>query len=198
MEKGMKVEWVGHWHPFGAYAEEADVARAGQIHFLVHKRNEEFIVEFKTLRPDERLMVAIVKPGATLKETVDGVIGRSKGIESTGMSTSNGFSMPAIAFDLSQRYREFDSTKIENGPYAGKSIGYVGQKIQFQLGGVPESIQPKKLLPRPLPPLRTWAVTADRPFLILLMDKTSQAPLFVAWIANSELLIPAKEPQGSK
>jgi hypothetical protein len=178
---------------------EAD-SMASQVVIFDYKIDGALIVELKTQAEDDRLILAKVKPEATLGETIKMVEKRLQTAKPTLMEWNEALYIPVLNFDILREYSELYGHLINstNRLFQGSKIVKSKQSIRFQLdekGAVLKSEGGLYVVVASLP--RTY--TFDKPFLILLKRRDAENPYFALWVGNAELLVPAqKKPMEDK
>ena len=153
----------------------------------VRARDTEIVVELKTKSPDDRLILAMVPPRGTLKETIDGVLTR---VAKRGIAAEIGFdelAVPKMNFEVHRTYGQILGCVVAQGAGAGNRVIQAEQTVRFTLdehGAVLRSEAAGSIFGAP-PKL-----IFDRPFLLMLKRTGAKMPYFAVWIDNAELLVP--------
>ena len=149
----------------------------------------EFIVDLDESSEDLQFVAASVQPGRTLAETLESVQAKIAAPPEqdyeTGFGPNDVFLIPDLNWEISHHFTELEGTSILNTSISGQRIDVALQDIRFVLsrGGV-ELASEAKMYMRPIPTHYVF----NRPFLIYLKRRDAETPLFVMWVANSELL----------
>jgi hypothetical protein len=181
---GRPVRWFGFGeggkHPKEFY-DQLIVLDTG---FQTEGNMSEAVVELKTKSPGDRLILAMVKPGATLGETVAEVRRRSERGRAPGESVAQ-LAVPKLDFDVRRRYAELEGKTVVG---AKAPILDLKQDIRFRLNerGARLISEAYASMGGPVPRVLAF----DRPFLILMERRDAKAPYFALWVDNPELLVP--------
>ncbi|XXY49081.1 hypothetical protein WME91_54650 [Sorangium sp. So ce269] len=174
---------------------EVDAMSEGEIDRMYNERS--FIVEVLPADRGDRLIVACVEPGATLRETVQRAMARlddrAEEHPQARLDSTERFQVPCIDLDVRQLYPELQGKLFAGAQLAAGLLGEVLQIVRFRLdeGGVTLRAEARG---RGLcaPPRE---LVCERSFLVLLIRRGSPVPFFALWVANDELLVPAPEPE---
>jgi hypothetical protein len=155
-----------------------------------HTRLVEFALDLDRNSRPYQLVVACVKPRATLNETLKYLSEAAKNKDEdwdNEFGPNEVFILPNICFDITTRFRELEGPDkpFTNSKCAGLWLGLVQQRMQFRLdrGGAEVSSEVKM----PLRPLPRYFIF-DRPFLVYMAKRGAATPFFVMWVDNAELL----------
>jgi hypothetical protein len=147
-------------------------------------------VALRTKGKGDRLLIARGTPGATLQETVAGVMARAGG-RPEPMEAGDRFQMPKLDFDVTRNYHELVGKSFANEGFTGYVITRAAQNVRFRLdqnGAILKSdavIEAKSAAPA------GRRMVCDGPFLVLLARAGQPMPYFALWVANDELLVRA-------
>jgi hypothetical protein len=160
-----------------------------QIRILHYENEDEFTISLKT--KSDFIILAKLKPQATLKETLDAVkIGSPYYIQN-----KENLEIPKISFDKTQGFAELCGKIISvNGFATTYCIAQALQAIKFELDEEGAKLRSEAIFvakrccasfeqkPRNF--------IFDKPFLMCLKQKMSDQPYFVAWVGDTEILKP--------
>ena len=169
--------------------DDRKLAEQVTIHDYVDE--DDFVLELRTL-PDESIVLAKVKPEATLRATVDSVKDRIAEARSRGRNqrwtfeTFETLIVPCLSLNVDRHYRELVGLPV---PGAGPVLD-AWQVIRFRLdergaeleswgGEVLDSNEPGG------PPRR---FVFDKPFLVYLAEKNAAEPYLAIWVGSTDLL----------
>ncbi len=183
---------------FGLFDDTKEWGKvASQVTVWHHTSQEDFVIEFRTKEKQDRLVIARLTPGATLKETADRAMEKTKGAKAPPLADDETIVVPVLNFDIT---RSFD--EVANIPATAKDspVAYIRsakQNIRFRLdekGAVLKSdaaiVAPTSVaIGKRREPRR---FICDGPFLVLMQREGADMPYFAAWIDNTELLVPLK------
>ncbi len=170
-------------------------ALAEQVRVVDYVDDQDFVLELTT-RSDP-ILLAKVPPEATLRATWQAVDQRVRHPRTRGQRTSifpdEPLVVPHIGLFLERDYDELVGLPIAK-PRPGPPLAQAKQYIKFQLdesGAKLESQAGAQFvgLDDDGPPDRPRQFVFDRPFLLVLRQANAQAPYFVLWVANTEVLI---------
>ena len=150
------------------------------------KGRREIIIELKTKSPDDRLILAMVAPSATLGETAAAVRSRlGQPVSGEGPeSMVDELAVPCLDFRVRRGYRELEGRPIAG---IGEPLTDCDQDIHFRLNerGAKLKSEARAGIFGEMAKL-----IFDRPFLILMERRDAKAPYFALWVDNAELLAP--------
>lgn len=202
---------------FGLRPTETDRDTGGsimesQVEVLDYVDDSSFILRLSTVGLQRDLiLLARVKPAATLKQTLDEVHLRIKKPHKhhirRHLETVDALAVPVVLFNYMRTYDELKRRAIYTQPAPGRKVPTGGmisearQMIQFRLdetGGLLISDAEIQVVgsldePEPPPPPKPRHFVFDQPFLMVLQEQGAKAPYLVAWIANAEVLEQAEE-----
>lgn len=171
-----------------------------QVTIRDYQSDDNFVIELKTKKPDDEMILAKVPPGATLQATIQSVLKRAA--QGPVIPTDEDqLAIPKLNFDLRGDFPKLEGLVLQPGPNVrvkGLVTTSVRQLIRFQFnesGAILKSeativMAATAMAPgyRPEP----HRLIFDRPFLILLKQAKSDQPYFALWVGNASLLMPAK------
>ena len=149
---------------------------------------QDFIVRLLGTKGEPDVVIARMKPGATLGETIDTARKRIEEKDPQNIFESDRLAIPKLDFHLTHQYSELSGKRLANDGYAGWPLEIV-QTIRFRLdekgarfrsrvvGALGARIMPREFI-------------VDGPFLLLMQEKKASQPFMALWIGNSDLLIP--------
>lgn len=184
-------------HSFGLFWFDGDDPRLAscQIHAPYHDEPDEvwargWIVELLGEDPDTRLVVACVEPGATLAATVDGVRRRLRADigahPDARLRDDERLELPIVDLELCQRYEELTARPLANPGFVGERFAECLQRVGFRLDENGAELRSEFAAGGCAG--RRRRLVADRPFLVLLLQRDGDVPLVAAWIETAELL----------
>lgn len=169
---------------------------AGQVRVRDYRGADDFVIELTTESRNDRLILAKVRPDATLAETIATVNERLTYAKRASFIPRSTLMVPVLNFDLMREFTElYAGAMRSNNPDIGSTrFGVALQQIRFRLdesgavlkseaaGGPGGGMRPKK--PQPL------NLIFDKPFLIMIQRIDRGTPYFALWVDNAELLVP--------
>ena len=167
---------------------------AAQVVILDYNTNNDFIIELKTTSAQDRLILAKIAPGKTLKETMNAALSRTAQAQPGTLAKSETLAIPVIDFERMREFQELQGRKImsQNPAANGAQFSRVTQRIRFKLDETGAALESEAALISALPPRQ---FVFDQPFLVLLMRQGAAQPYFAAWIENSDALVPFQQPE---
>lgn len=151
-------------------------------------KENEFIVELKTIKENHRLIIARIDNQKTLKNTIQDVMNSIDKSKPTTLSNMENLAIPIFNFKITKNYSELcykpirSSQKMINEQY----FSYCLQQIRFRMDERGAIIKSESSIYRAIANNYDF----DDTFLVILIKKGSQNPYFAMWIANSELMVP--------
>jgi len=192
--KGPVVAQFGVWR---SSRNRAEIAR--QVHIHAFTAREDFVVELKTTEPNDQLLIARVKPEATLQKTIEAVLARLNTTKRSWLEKIDIFNAPALNFELGASFPELKG-RITKPKDTGAALVDIRQLIRFRLnekGAVLKS-EAEVGKEESKDEFKPRYLICDGPFLILMLKRDAKVPYFAAWIENEELLVPLKLPAANK
>jgi len=161
-----------------------------QLHILDYTRGNGFVIELQTKSPQDHLILAMVRSGKTLNETVRMVDERIQFGQRVGFGGEDELAVPDFGFDITRTYDEIENARLAvRSPKAeGAMITSAKQNIRFQMDekGVVLKSEAEMVM--------TMGMHKDlifnRPFLVMLKRTDAKIPYFAMWVDNPELLVP--------
>lgn len=153
-----------------------------QVEVLEYKDDSEFVIRLKSIRPNDEIVLAKVKPGDTLLETIKNVQKRAGERRAWQLSKGDTLQIPKFDFDITHSYDELLEI------YCLWQVAR--QQIRFRLdekGAVLKSEARIQVQPEEIGRPRHFVF--DKPFLIYLKEKNAKYPYFAVWIENAGLLV---------
>ena len=152
-----------------------------------HDVDGQSIVEIRTKSPEDRLLLAGVKPAATLAATIDKVHALITSPSAPSPGRPYGLVIPKLNFRILRAYDELigKGLAVANPAAKGMPIVFAAQDIRFQMNERGVVLRSEGGLVKKSAPLQFY-----HPFLILLERRGAKAPYFALWVDNAELLVP--------
>jgi hypothetical protein len=168
----------------------------GQVSIDDYQSPDDFVIELKTLSPDDELILAKVSPGPTLQATIQGVLARLAHATPQTAGSGDSMEVPKLNFDLRRDFQELEGHVIVPTPAAKIKnkliLSKVEQLVRFQLNEKGAILKSEAVAVANAMAMRaSHQLIFDRPFLILMKQKTSAQPYFALWVGNTTLLAPA-------
>jgi hypothetical protein len=167
-----------------------------QVQILDYRSREDFIIELKTKSVGDRVILARVKPGRTLGETLAAVLPRIAAAKPASARAGDLLCVPKLNFDLTRDYRELlGRTLIVSNPKVAKDLTILSavQNIRFQFDEEGVRLRSESHLSFgcgvEAGPVPEHIMVFDGPFLILMRRTTAKVPYFALWVGNSDLLV---------
>lgn len=151
----------------------------------------DFIVSIGNPGDKDELIIAVVKPDETLNRTVEAVFERIKYSVSSELVDNDRLVIPKVMLGISQKYTELYGVHLKNKGFEDYFFAEAMHDVNFTLnesGAFADS--EAKLVLKKGPGPRTMMI--NRPFLLMMREKTADAPYLAVWIVNPELLVEMK------
>jgi hypothetical protein len=167
-----------------------------QVVVLSYEDSDSFIIELKTKSEGDRLILAKVKPGAMLQNTVEVVNGRIEQGQPEAATTNDVLLVPRIKLDVTRRYTEIEGLHFRpKGTNVSKDLWLrsAAQAILFEMNekGVELKSEAHMALgcEKSSEPEKKHIMIFDKPFLLMLQRRGVQRPYLVLWVDNPEVLV---------
>lgn len=183
---------------FGVFQDqESDYikeALAEQVKLLDYKNDNNFVLELKTRAEQDRLILAKILPGKTLKETIETVERRVVHSDAVRMDAGDVLEVPVLNFDILREYQELRHRTLRtvNGKLTGVQIARAMQSIRFRLDERGAVLKSYAFGERLADDTGYRKLIFNKPFLILLQRTNAKRPYFAVWVGNDELLVPTQ------
>jgi hypothetical protein len=170
---------------FGFAGEKGNSGR-GSIEYLSggHPARE-FVVSLETKEPKDELILALIEPRETLRDTYGKVMGLLSSKSAYPLSNAAVMLVPKMNFQVEHDYRDLLKKTIVTGSdtftiaQAKNVTRFVLDEFGARVKSL-SSIAAVKSIPLEL--------VFDRPFMIIMKEKQSPLPYFAVWVGNAELL----------
>jgi hypothetical protein len=164
-----------------------------QMSILDYQSDDGFIISLNTTSEVDQIILAKLKPEASLQATIDAVEGRIKNSTipeyEREPQMSERLIIPVISFGVERIYHELTGKTLQNRGLESYPIVEARQGIRFHLdewGAKLESSSSEAKKTEMSQKPRHFVF--DKPFLIYFKEKSAKAPYFALWIETSELL----------
>jgi hypothetical protein len=169
---------------------------AQNVTILDYLDRDDFLIELKIKSPKDHLVLAKIKPGKTLEETIKAVQTRQAAATPFSARPIDILTVPKMNFDIDRSYPELDGKLIVR-PLAtalgGLWIHKAVQNIRFQMDEKGVVLQSEAKMVAigcsddvPNHPL---LLEFDKPFLLLMSREGGKHPYFAMWVNNPALLV---------
>ncbi len=182
------------WKP-----NEAREAMAQQVEILHYAGKDDLVIELKTKSQGDHLILAKIQPEATMAETIASAQAR---IAKRAPVTAQGddvLMVPRVNFDITRDYSELTGRRLvptKAGMADDLQLLSAVQGICFEMDEKGVRLKSEATMrfgcaasARVRP---EHIMIFDRPYLILMVRTGARAPHFALWVANPELLVPAR------
>ncbi len=165
-------------------------AMGKQVRILSYKDPNDFILSLTTKSTHEKLILAKIKPGSTLEQTLAMVEARSKkNYDSSNLNDDETVQIPKLNFLIDHSYQELEGKAFLNKGWKGWSIFKAKQWIKFQLNEKGAAVKSEgKIIMIKGTMNQPRSFIFDQPFLIYLKEE-GKKPYFALWVDNAELLV---------
>ena len=170
---------------------EKHLKMAAQVKVPDYTGNSDFIITLASDSPEDEIVLAKVRPGKTLLDTIKAVESRLQNGRKTYMDSVATLQIPKLNFDIERSYSEVCDKPFKNKGWEARYISKAVQTIRFKLdekGAVVKS-EARIVAPCEKGPEEPKRLVFDRPFLIYLKEKGAKYPYFALWVDNPELLV---------
>jgi len=173
-----------------------------QVLIYDYKSGNDFIIKLKTKSADDELVLAKVPPGATLGDTINGVLKRLATSKPEVAGKHDELAVPKLNFDLRKSFTELAGLVLQPSPQARikdhLKVTEAKQLIRFQLNEKGAILKSEATIVMTMsavfPDPQRHTLIFDKPFLILMKRAKSDQPYFALWVGNASLLVPATNP----
>lgn len=181
-------------------SEDASWAKVvSQVSIFDYQSEKDFVIKIATKQPQDELILARVTPGATLQETVNGVLKRMASGARATVGEEDILWIPQLNYDLRKNFDELENLTLQSGPNArvhNLVTKQVKQLVRFQLNKEGAMLKSEAVITMIG---AAMALHIDRhvmvfnePFLILMKRADAPQPYFAMWVGNASLLEAAK------
>jgi len=159
----------------------------------VRHEGQEHVISLETMGGKDLMVLASVAPSATLAETYDRVDGlvRKAGAEAPPPGPGDALAVPLFNFRLGHDYRALVGKMIRTGRFNGWLFERAFQRVRLRLDERGASLSSESEIAigcsRAASPSRFIAF--NRPFLLYLRRKESEAPYLVMWVGHPGILV---------
>ncbi|MGQ9574400.1 MAG: hypothetical protein ACUVUC_03715 [Thermoguttaceae bacterium] len=169
-----------------------------QVSILYYEDPDDFAVELKTKAPEDRVLLAKLRPETTLRQTVEKVLQRAAASQPSRALRGDVLKVPRLDFDITRQFEELEHRLLvfRNPQLPTDSvIRSALQSIRFQMNEKGVKLRSHARIVTSCskadspPPGRLMIF--DKPFLILLQRTGAKSPYFALWVDNPELLVAA-------
>ncbi len=171
--------------------EPAHMEMARQVTILDYVDKNDFIISLSNPGENDKIILAQLLPGSTLKETIDLVNQRIKNGNPEPLAPGDWLIIPEISLQSSHSYSELMGKHLVNKGYEQYFFAAALQHTDFELnesGASADSDATIVLKKGPMPVI----LMINRPFLILMKEIGQKNPYLAVWIANGEFLNTSK------
>jgi hypothetical protein len=153
--------------------------RGGRVALIARdERAEDFILDLPLVSPDDRLVIASIRPSETLAETAMRALMPRAPFAPSGMPATfalESYRVPKIHFDVTWKHRTTSARYVLRLDEFGATVLSEAAQMALPLPGI--------IVARPGGPTAA-------PLLIVAAKRSARRPYFAAWIESTELLIP--------
>lgn len=161
-----------------------------------YSASDEFIIDPCT-SSKYQIILAHIKPGATLAETLENLQAKIAEGEASPLYESEEFLAPNMHWRVTHRFKALEDKNLGNEGHTGRWLEVLEQRIDFRLdrSGAELKSEARGEMKESKSGERRFLL--NRPFLIVMRKRGGQAPFFVMWVDNAELLCKREEPQSA-
>ncbi|GAB7028382.1 serpin family protein [Geotalea toluenoxydans] len=167
---------------------------SNQVAIFDYKNENNFIISLRTKLDDDQVILAKITPKSNLLQTYTEVMDRIRQIEASLLRDEETIRVPIINFEMIRNFSELENKRIMNKGWEGWYLAKAIQDVKFKLdekGAVLKSSGFLSAMKEEVPPSmeKPRKFIFDKPFLILLKQKTGNYPYFAMWVSDPELFI---------
>ena len=167
-----------------------------QVLVLDYKDPNDFVIELRTKSARDRVILAKIRPGKTLQETVLAVQKRTAPEKPDTAAPGDVLKVPKFNFDITRRYRELLGARLTaSNPSVAKDLQIVSavQNIRFQMDEKGVKLKSESHISfggcaAEHKPRHKHVMIFDKPFLVMLERTDATLPYFALWVGDAELL----------
>jgi hypothetical protein len=164
-----------------------------QMSILDYQSDDDFIITLNTKSEVDQIVMAKVKPEASLQATIEAVEGRIKHSSLPDYEQEPQMNeclmIPVISIGVERVYQELTGKPLQNPSLKDLSIGEARQGIRFRLDEWGAKLESSSMVPvESAKPEKPRRFVFDKPFLIYFKEKAKAAPYFAIWVETPELL----------
>ena len=170
-------------------AKQQDIGK--QVSVYDYTDDSDFVLRFASLSANDDIVLAKVKPAATLLQTIQSVRARIARNSPDSLKDKEVLAVPIFDFDITRDYSELTGKPLTNKGFENSMISQATQMIRFRLNQKGALLTSGSLMfgAGAAPPPKVRHFVFDQPFLLYLQEKTGQYPYFTVWIDNAELMV---------
>ena len=166
-----------------------------QVTVWDYQSSEDFVIELKSKLPDDRLILAKVRPAATFDVTIQTVQARMTKPVANELTPADVLKVPKFNFDLRRSYSEMCGRplKLQRTLFSSRlQVLWADQTIRFKLDEKGAELRSEAssgiaCAEEPKPRSKFWLVF-DKPFLLMLQRADSTRPYFVLWTEDASFM----------
>jgi hypothetical protein len=165
-----------------------------QVSILDYQNDDDFIISLNTTSKVDQIIVAKIKPEASLQATIDAVEERIKNstVPEYEQEPQMGecLMIPVISFGVERTYRELAGIFLLNKGWEQYFIAEPRQGIRFRLDEWGAKLESSGSLEgcKCEKPLKLRRLIFDKPFLIYFKEKSKTTPYFAIWSETPDIL----------
>jgi hypothetical protein len=183
--KSVEVECFGIWTA-GRSAYHMKLREL--IKILYHYSPTEFIVSFNNRGEPDEIIIALIEPGETLRETIALVNRKIRSSKSESLVNNDRLVIPKLKLNISREYTELYGKRLLNKGFEDYFFTAAAQTVSLELNERGASADSEaKLILKKGPGPRTMIV--NRPFLLMMRERGSERPYLAVWIENPDHLL---------
>lgn len=179
---GISVESFGF-----QYNPEDNLESGKQVSIIDYKGPDDFIIEISLSNDDFELYLAKIPPEKNVCEIYNQAKSRIRNGKRETLVNRDILQIPIIDLNTKRIYTELMNIGFKNKCCQEQSLDFAFQSIKFRMDEkgvdmISESISGWRDPPK-------HRMVFNRPFLIIIMNKQSNSPIFLGWIENSQFMI---------
>jgi hypothetical protein len=154
---------------------------------------DDSVVELLTTRPDDRLILALLKPGRTLGDTVTRAMSfvdrHPADHPHARLDRRERLEVPIVDVDVTRRHQELFGRHVRNALLRGQQFGEVLEEVRFRLDEGGATLESRAMARGLSLPPRD--LDFSLPFLVMVARRGTPAPMFALWVDNDDVMVSA-------
>jgi hypothetical protein len=162
-----------------------------QVEILDYQNTGDFVIRLRSTRPDDEIVLAHIRPGATLLETYEAVDERVENAVPSYMEERDVLMIPKLRVSIDHSYKSLLGLYLLNEGFEEYFVDEARQNINFRFDerGASVDSESKLVLEKKGPAPEYKRLVFSSSFLLYMRTKGAEYPYFAVWVENDELLI---------
>lgn len=159
-----------------------------QVDIVDYIDQDDFIIRLKTKTVNEEIILAKVKPGETLLDTIETVNNRTKSGFDGVLTNDDVLIIPKFSFDIEHSFNELKNKHLLNDGFKEYHVKEAAQQVKFVLDETGVVLESEAVLSFTKSAKVSRYFVFDQPFLLYMKEKGANYPYFAMWVENTELM----------